>query len=134
MKVDFICHTDGSGFWSFKTAAVRIIEIRLNHFDADTEGEGCNPHGELHAVFDRQTWNVEFDGLIHTDPSWETDFRAELRKLGCSQTAVESVGYSEQGMQGEDYVSLDVGPAFFSGTELPSTLLREYAANSHAHD
>jgi hypothetical protein len=35
--------------------------------------------------------------------------------LGFTSAEAEDVGYSEQGMQGRDYVSLDVGEEFIAG-------------------
>jgi hypothetical protein len=51
--------------------------------------------------------------LIYTDKLWLREFKAGLRDTGLSIKATQNVGYSEQGMQGNDYVSMDVGPTFY---------------------
>lgn len=109
MQVDFVCHTSGTGLWSTKKAAVPHRELRLSYLD-DEDGL----FGELQVVFGEE-WNVATDGLIYTDPQWESELRTALVSLGLTTEAAADVGYSEQGMQGEDYVSLDVSGGFFSG-------------------
>ena len=49
------------------------------------------------------------DGLIYTDKTFMNELRAELNFLGLIG---DDVTYSEQGMQGNDYVSCDVGTEF----------------------
>ena len=70
--------------------------------------------GELQIYFDTNTWNINKDGLIYTDDACEKQIREILRKKGFSDKAARSVSYSEQGMQGRDYISLDCGQAFIS--------------------
>jgi hypothetical protein len=60
--------------------------------------------GELRVYF--SGWDAK-DGLIYTDPQWLMELRQYLREDGFSEEAVLALDYSEQGMQGDDYVSLD---------------------------
>ena len=78
----------------------------------DDENLFSSTFGELRAYFDTKTWDVDQEGLIYTDKQWMADFKKLLMKKGFSQLAVESIDYSEQGMQGDDYVSMDVGDPF----------------------
>jgi hypothetical protein len=55
--------------------------------------------------------------LIYTDPRWIGEFRALMRSLGFTSQACEDINYSEQGMQGDNYVSMDVGPPFLREAE-----------------
>ena len=56
-----------------------------------------------------QAFAALIDGLIYTDK----DFIAELRMfLAQHGLPGDDVDYSEQGMQGDDYVSLDAGEEF----------------------
>ena len=58
------------------------------------------------------------DGLIYSDPQWIKEFRLLLKAHGFSYAAAENVDYSEKGMQGVNYVSLDAGRTFiFECTE-----------------
>ena len=94
-------HTDGKGFWSTKIAEVMITRIHL---------EGMNKkYGELQVYFNTDTWDIETDGLIYTDKTFLAELKAFLTAQGfdCSD-----LDYSEQGMQGYDYVSLDTGANF----------------------
>jgi hypothetical protein len=69
--------------------------------------------GELRAYFDPKEWNVDTDGLIYTDMMWKHSFLTCMENvLGFSPDATLDVSYSEQGMQGDNFVSMDVGPQF----------------------
>jgi hypothetical protein len=116
MKVNWIVPTNGKGLWSNHCANVRVTGLELEW-------------GELCVYFDKRTWSVKKKsgsnditggkhGLIYTDPLWIHQLRFKLTQLGFSARAAADVDYSEQGMQGENYVSCDVGRKF----------LKEYAA------
>lgn len=96
------CHTDGSGLWS---SAVRTVALEFAEL---------SPWNELRIYFDTSTWNVKESGLglIYTDQKFEKEFQDILRKKGFSEEATSSVAYSEAGMQGDDYVSMDVEDEF----------------------
>jgi hypothetical protein len=97
-----IFNTDGSGYWSNKAKAVEITDMRLGYVSDDLE------FGELCVYFNTATWDVNTDGLIYTD----RQFKQDLMQFITEQGLVVDLCYSEQGMQGEDYVSLDVGKEF----------------------
>ena len=67
--------------------------------------------GELCVYFNRKTWCVDHQGLIYTDHRWLNELCDALRERGY---ATSDVGYSEHGMQGDNYVSLDVGENFIA--------------------
>ena len=95
--------TAGDGYWSPVQTAVEITDMQLGYVNDEQS------FGELCVYFNTATWNVEHDGLIYTD----TDFLNELQLFLAQHGLVGSdVDYSEQGMQGDDYVSLDIGKAF----------------------
>jgi hypothetical protein len=67
--------------------------------------------GELCVHFNTATWDTATDGLIYTDKQ----FMRELKELLTVQGYDASdVSYSEQGMQGDTYVSCDVGECFIN--------------------
>ncbi len=102
-----IFNTDGSGYWSKVAKAVEIVDMKLGYVDEDKE------YGELCVYFNTDTWNVNKDGLIYTDKQ----FKMDLMKFITEQGLVVDLCYSEQGMQGDDYVSLDVGADFLRSWE-----------------
>lgn len=120
LPVNFHCSTNGGGLWSTHVACVHITALVIGYVashddNGDDLAEDAAPtFGELQVSFDTKTWNPNEHGLIYTDRQFEIELREELMELGFSKLAVDDVGYSEQGMQGNDYVSLDVGAVFLS--------------------
>ena len=122
-KVSFITRTDGKGYWS--TVARKSIRIdRVAVASVSDDGE----YGELRAYFDESEWNVESDGLIYSDQAWMKSFRSCMATLGFSVQALAAISYTEQGMQGTEYVSLDVGQDFL----VECTPLYRFAVNKEA--
>ena len=103
---EVILHTGGGGYWSNTQKAVRIVDMRIGYIDEDELD-----FGELRVYFDTKTWDVNEDGLIYTDRKFERELREFLNAHGLPG---KDVSYSEQGMQGDDYVSLDAGTAFYN--------------------
>lgn len=97
-----ILNTCGDGYWSDIAKPVLITDLQLGYVNEDSD------FGELRVYFDTGTWDVNEDGLIYTD----SQFYAELQEFIKEQGLVVDLCYSEQGMQGDDYVSLDVGAEF----------------------
>jgi len=94
-------NTNGRGYWSNVAKAVRITDMRLGY--VSDEGD----FGELCVYFNTEDWDVNKDGLIYTDKQ----FKAELNAFLVAQ-GLGTADYSEQGMQGDNYVSLDVERKF----------------------
>ena len=110
-QVNWQTHTDGNGLWSDKAKAVQVLRVELAYTSEDGD------FGELRAYFNTKTWNCDTDGLIYTDKVWIDEFRALMRSLGFTRTAVNDITYSEQGMQSNNYVSMDVGADFMREVE-----------------
>lgn len=77
--------------------------------------DGDREFGELRVYFDVKTCDVRKDGLIYTDDQFIAELKAALNDMGFEPEEVDDVYYSEQGMQGEDYVSFDVCEVFLPG-------------------
>lgn len=99
-----ILQTDGSGLWSGESKNVKITSIELDWEEGD---EGIP---ELRVIFDTSTWNVREHGLIYTDRVFESQLQKFLKD--CGFLYADTVSYSEQGMQGANYVSLDTSDEF----------------------
>jgi hypothetical protein len=97
-----IFNTSGDGYWSNVKKAVEITDMQLGY--VNDEGD----FGELRVYFNTDTWNVNTDGLIYTDSLFKQQLMAFIAQHGL----VVDLCYSEQGMQGDNYVSLDVGKDF----------------------
>ncbi len=99
-----ILHTDGlRGLWSDVAKAITITDMQLGYVADELD------FGELRVYFDTATWDVNTDGLIYTDRLFIKELREFLNAHGLPGADVD---YSEQGMQGDDYVSCDIGKKF----------------------
>jgi hypothetical protein len=96
-------NTLGTGYWSRKQTAVGITDMRLPYVNDE------KTFGELCVYFDTRDWDVNTDGLIYTDSQFLRELNAFLVEQGLC-----AASYSEQGMQGTDYVSLDVDAEFIA--------------------
>ena len=96
-------HTDGNGLWSSCATAVNVVGMNTHIQWEDDEPD----FGELRVYFDTKSWNVDKLGLIYTDCLFEKELNEFLASHGLPEAS-----YSEQGMQGDDYVSLDVDETF----------------------
>lgn len=99
----------GGGLWSSTERKVSLCDMELCSYDYQ-EGEGFD-FGELKIYFDTKTWDVKEHGLIYTDQKFMRHLQQYLTELGLRG---DDVSYSEQGMQGKDYVSCDVGGDFIT--------------------
>ena len=105
-KVNATLHTNGRGYWSNKAKAVEIVDMQLGYVAEDRD------YGELRVYFNTDTWDVNTMGLIYTDKQ----FRQELNDFLVAQ-GLATAEYSEQGMQGDNYVSFDIGRDFINSRD-----------------
>jgi len=104
-KVTATLNTNGNGYWSNKRKAVDITGLQLSYTNDELD------FGELRVFFNTTTWDVNTDGLIYTDKQFMTELKELLTIQGFDAS---DVSYSEQGMQGDTYVSCDVGQCFIN--------------------
>jgi hypothetical protein len=104
-KVNATLNTIGDGYWSTVAKAVQITGLQLSYTNDELD------FGELCVYFNTQDWDVDKDGLIYTDTLFEAELCELLTSLGFDAS---DVGYSEQGMQGDNYVSFDVEECFIN--------------------
>jgi hypothetical protein len=103
MMQKVILNTDGSGYWSRSATQVTVTDMQIGYVNDEKD------FGELRVYFSTQDWDCNKLGLIYTDRAWLKELGQYLDSVGLTST---DVSYSEQGMQGDDYVSLDVGGKF----------------------
>lgn len=102
INTDATLHTNGTGLWSARATKIRITDLEVAYVSEELD------FGELRVYFNVNDWDVYTHGLIYTDPLFVKELREYLSQLGYQGT----LNYSEQGMQGQDYVSLDVDGRF----------------------
>ena len=105
IKVNATLHTSGGGYWSNTKAAVEITALQLAYTNDELD------FGELRVRFNAATWDVNKLGLIYTDSLFMRELKELLTSMGFD---ARDVSYSEQGMQGDTYVSCDVGELFIN--------------------
>lgn len=105
LPISFVLRTTGDGYWSTKSRAVSITGISLGYINDEQD------FAELRVHFNTKTWDVNKHGLVYTDSQFIAELRDMLTLMGIDSS---DVSYSEQGMQGRDYVSCDVGLAFLT--------------------
>jgi hypothetical protein len=104
-KVNATLNTNGMGYWSRTKAAVEITHLQLAYINDELD------FGELRVYFNKATWDVNTQGLIYTDKQFMRELKELLTAKGFDAS---DVSYSEQGMQGDSYVSCDVGECFIN--------------------
>jgi hypothetical protein len=110
IRTEMFLNTNGNGLWSDSAKKVKITAIKLGYLGEIFEGGA-----ELCVYFDTKTWDTEEEGLIYTDPLFLEELKEYFKNNGFSNDRRRSytdIEYSEQGMQGDDYVSFDIGRAF----------------------
>ena len=112
-KVNVTLNTNGSGYWSKVAKPVKIVKLNMPYVNDEED------FGELRVYFDTASWDVNTDGLIYTDELFMLQLQMFLDEHGLNS---EDVSYSEQGMQGEDYVSLDVGADFIKSYNIDANV------------
>jgi hypothetical protein len=117
IKFGCVLKTSGDGYWSRVVKDVQLTGIDLGYINDEED------FGELRVYFDTETWNTDTDGLIYTDRLFLDLLGGELLAAGLNSI---DVSYSEQGMQGDNYVSLDVGPVFLKSFK--EIAVEEYTA------
>jgi len=122
-KVIATLHTDGKGYWSSVKRAVDINNITINGINEESD------FAELCVHFDTNTWDVDADGLIYTDYRFMDELRKLLQRAGFTAEEAACVDFSEQGMQGDDYVSCDISDAGCAAYKrlFPEEFARAYA-------
>lgn len=105
IKFGAVIETDGSGYWSDVSKEVKCKGFDIGYINNEKD------FAELRVYFDTESWDVNKDGLIYTDRQFMLGLKEALTVASLDDS---DVSYSEQGMQGDDYVSLDVGPNFIN--------------------
>jgi hypothetical protein len=104
-KISATLNTDGKGYWSSTAKAVEVTGLQLAYINDELD------FGELRVRFTAASWDVNKLGLIYTDKLFMTELKELLTSMGFDAS---DVSYSEQGMQGDNYVSCDVGELFIN--------------------
>ena len=110
-KFNTTLHTNGRGYWSNKARAVETTKLVLAYTNDELD------FGELRVYFNTDTWDTDKHGLIYTDKQFARELNAFLLTQGLA-----TADYSEQGMQGDNYVSLDVEGDFLQAWDAKFSL------------
>ena len=93
-STDIIIQTDGKGLWSKARRALSIDKVEIIHGGAFIKAYWAKGH-----------WDTSRHGLIYTDERALAGLRAGLAEFVDN---IETLRYTEQGMQGDDFISLQI--------------------------
>jgi len=97
--------TSGEGIWSDRITEIPVIGIEIDWINDE------NTYGDLCVYFNKKDWDVTQDGLIYTDPLFLECLKAYLQENGITTADMD---YSEQGMQGRNFVHFDIDELFLA--------------------
>lgn len=109
IELSAVAVTSGDGLWSSVKTQVKVLGLDVPYIAEVEEDETEPQFGELRVFFDTSSWSVQRNSLIYTDSSFLEGVKTILKNRGYDPF---DVSYSEAGMQGDNYVSFDVGPDF----------------------
>jgi len=110
-KTPLLCMTKGDGYWSSdkRTVATSKIEMEVGEAYVDLWGYRAILPVYFRAFFPKRSWDTDKYGLIYTDSLWLKDFREQFKtRFPAMAWMANKIDYTEQGMQGDNYVSLVV--------------------------
>lgn len=96
MKTSFTLETDGSGLWSREKRKIKIVRVEFGAYN-----------NEICLFFTKNSWDPDKHGLIYTDKKFINGLRQYMIASGVPKEVAKDLDYTEQGMQGEGYVSLE---------------------------
>lgn len=107
LPCDISASTNGKGLWSSEKKIVHIHKMRFKPYIYITGDDKDNGTLYVDAFFYTKNWNTWRDGLIYTDEKWMREFRKEFYAMFPDLKKIDPrIDYTEQGMQGTNYVSL----------------------------
>lgn len=107
---DVLLRTGGEGLWSTHACTLRVTKLAVHGMEHENSKDETYLAGELRVYFDPKTWSTTQHGLVYTDGVFLRNLKEYLADLVPPEN--QDISYSEMGMQGDDYISLDVGPKF----------------------
>lgn len=122
--INSLVETSGDGRWSQVNKTVKITNLTVHYVNDDQD------FGELRVYFSTPYFGINTtlelehswdnnDGLIYTDKGFIRGVKSLLIAHGFDSS---DVGYSEQSMQGDNYVSFDVGAKFLASVAVQYAL------------
>ena len=108
-KSPIICNTDGKGYWSEETRAVRVNKVVVSIHRAEVNLYMYHPvlFVNVDAYFPKSSWDTNEHGLIYTDSLWLKEFNRKMNAINPLLFG-SGIDYTEQGMQERDYVSMSM--------------------------
>jgi hypothetical protein len=90
----------GDGLWSNTKQKLQVV-LRASYIEEPDDEESWNKT-DLFAFFSIADWNIREEGLVYTDKTFVAELNKALEDRGYPKAY-----YSEQGMQGFDYIHFD---------------------------
>lgn len=105
-KKQLILNTNGQGYWSDEKRKIRCTALEIECM------QELDDYFTYRLIFNEKDWNIHKHGLIYTDALFLKELKKELKDRNYNGSKLD---YTEQGMQGKNYVSIqDDGTLFKS--------------------
>ena len=119
-SLKFYASTDGSSIWASKGShGKKIIVGGTLHFGGLEDNEEGLYGADAEFVFETEGehgWDTGTLGLIYTDKGFLHDIHTVLKNEGFPYW--NEIDYSEQGMQGENFVHFDVSKRLYKNAKM----------------
>ena len=106
LDVNAVFKTAGDGYWSNKQKDVFITGMGM-YISTEQDDDNSFCDGDFAVMYTEATFDNAVDGLIYTDSLFLQQVKQFLIDNGFDAEAVNSISYSEQGMQDNERVSCD---------------------------
>jgi len=107
IPVNKIMNVGNKGLWNRASKAVFVTKIMMFVGTTIDDPDDDPYSSDLRIFFKTSTWNIKKHGLIYTEKNFLEEIKSFMLESGIPGDIVDDVCYSEQGMQGTNFVSCD---------------------------
>lgn len=136
IPVNQLISTGGDGLWSNTKKYVKVenieVIVKSNYLESNNSDSwdlnewNAYLESTCDIFFDEDSWDIHEEGLIYTDKTFMSEICKILKQYGINQQIINNITYSEQDMQGDDYVNCKA--------QLLAIIIAQYTINEADYD
>ncbi|APC25816.1 hypothetical protein BST79_gp303 [Only Syngen Nebraska virus 5] len=107
IPVNKLIMVGNDGLWNRASKEVFVTKIMMFVGTTIDDPDDEPYSSDLQIFFKTSTWDIKKHGLIYTEKNFMEEIKSFMLESGVPEDVVSDVQYSEQGMQGTNYVSCD---------------------------